>query len=192
MYSIKAEVDPSVQAPDFLDYKPRDDGPPTAVVDEMWTEPSRITPGSPLRVMARIRVLAPTDGVLVMSFYTSGRAVFAERDLGPSDFLMTPGTWLVSADIARVPIATGQYMFRFAILHEDSVDPEQTYEHAIAIGEAEFTLSGPVSARPGLLLESEWSTVLLDEATDGPAPASPETTSSPPEDRADHSRETVQ
>jgi ABC-type polysaccharide/polyol phosphate transport system ATPase subunit len=159
-----AETDPSIPAPQFLRFKVDAAAPQPVEIESMWTVPEIIRPYDPIVVAARITVHRPTVGVLVMTFFTSGRAVFAERDLGPSDFLLHEGTWIVTAEIPHIPIATGLYMFRFAILPEDSEDPEQTFENALATAQAEFTIDGPVSARPGLYLDTAWQAQQIESS----------------------------
>ncbi len=151
-----AEPDPTIDAPRFVPFEVIDGGPPAVTIDEMWTTPETISPNDPIDVSARINVHRPTEGIVVLSFFTGDRAVFAERDPGPSEFLLTPGEWVVTARIPRIPIATGSFLFRFAVLPEDSNDPAQQFETALATAQVAFTITGPVTARPGLALETDW------------------------------------
>jgi len=160
-----SEEDPTIPAPRYLRFEVDETAEPTVTIDSMWTDPEVVKPNDPIVVGARITVHKPTVGVLVMTFFTSGRAVFAERDLGPSEFLLHEGTWTVTASVPHIPIASGVYMFRFAILPEDSRDPAQTFKEALAVAQAVFTIDGAVSARPGIYLDTTWRT----EPTEIPA-----------------------
>jgi len=132
-------------------------------IDSIQITPDVIRSGDPVTVRAVITVLEPSDGVVVMSLFTSERAVFAERELGPSDFLARAGTWVVNAEVPAVPLATGRFQFRIAVLPEDDRHFDQEFPAALAVATTEFKIDGDVLARPGLKLQTRWS---VDPATD--------------------------
>lgn len=148
--------DSDLEVPQFFDYAIPSVLRHKVTIDRMEAEPRRIVPGAPVTIRARVTVREPVDGVLAMSIYTAERAVFAERELGPADFLRTPGTWVVEANIAAVPLNTGSYIMRFAVLPSDDRDFLQEYHQALAIGAAEFTIDGGLTARPGIVVSTDW------------------------------------
>lgn len=147
-----------VDVPVMIDYEPARDSPVS--IDEIAATPTKVTPNEAVSIVAKISVRRPTTGILVMSLSTSGHQVFAERDPGPSEFLLEEGTWTVTGHVPHLPLSSGSFTFRFAILPEDSPDPEQRFESALAIGECIVEVEGLINGRPGLCLATEWDTVL--------------------------------
>jgi len=144
--------------PVFEDYEDVDEDDPAAVIESIEAVPPIIEPRDPVTIRATIDVKRPIDGMVVMSLFTSDRAVFAEREPGPSDFLQRPGRWTVEARLRTVPLGTGRFQFRMAVLPEDDRDPHQAFRHAVCTGQAEVVIKGGLSGRPGILLDHEWVT----------------------------------
>ena len=135
---------------------------PTGLASKVTIEsiealPDVIKSGESITIRAVIKVKQPCEGMVVMSLFTSERAVFAERELGPSEFLKTPGTYVVSADIPSVPMAMGRFQFRIAVLPKDDRHLDQEFPAALAVASAEMKIDGEVMARPGLKLNTDWS-----------------------------------
>jgi len=166
-----AEADPEIGAGHMPTpvVAPADEGRVT--IESIETLPPRIPPGDPVVVRARIRVNEPSQGILVMSLFTSERALFARRVAGPTDFLATPGVWQIDAEIAGVPLSTGRYEFRFAVLREDDPHYSQEFPTAFAVADAEVLVEGELTERPGVHLSTRWRTSQVDGAecrtTDG-------------------------
>ncbi len=120
--------------------------------------PEQIYPNDPLTVRFTLEVVEPVDAELVMSIYTMGRAVFADPEIGPSQLLRERGTWTITATTARLPFSPGAFKVRIAAV--ERVDPEdhlQEHLGSFAILSCAFNVIGPPSTRPGLLLETTWS-----------------------------------
>lgn len=167
---LVSELDPEVGAT-FHDYIVTEQGRQAVTIDAIEAEPRCIRPGEPVTVRARITVHRPVDGIVVMSLYTSERAVFAERDPGPVDFLQSPGTWTVEARVASVPLAMGRFQFRFAVLPEDDPHHSQEFPTAFAVASTDVAIDGGVTARPGIKLDTTWvteTTPLLKSGRGGP------------------------
>lgn len=162
------EVDPDFEVPTYVDYTVPSVLRHKVTIDRIEASPRTIKPGGPIAIRARVTVREPIDGLLVMSIYTAERAVFAEREAGPATFLRTPGTWTVEAQVASVPLNTGTYIMRFAVLPSDDRHFHQEFPAALAIGSAEFTIDGGMTARPGIVVSTNWSVErLLDENPQG-------------------------
>ena len=127
------------------------------VIDHIEAVPPVIRSGDPVAIRATITVEEPCDGVVVMSLFTSERAVYAERELGPSDFLRSPGTVVVEASIDGVPLSPGRFQFRIAVLPEDDRHLDQEFPRALAVATTEMTIDGDLTARPGIKLGTRWS-----------------------------------
>lgn len=126
------------------------------VIDQIGVTPEVISSGDSVTITAVVSVVEPSDGVLVMSLFTSERAVYAERELGPSEFLSKPGVWTVEARIAAVPLATGRFQFRIAVLPEDDRHQDQEFPAALAVATTEMRIDGDMTARPGIKLQTDW------------------------------------
>lgn len=150
------EEDSDLEVPQFFDYAVPSVLLHKVTVDRIEASPRNIVPGAPVTIRARVTVREPIDGLLVMSIYTAERAVFAEREVGPAEFLKTPGTWIVEAHVASVPLNTGTYIMRFAVLPSDDRHFDQEFPAALAIGSAEFTIDGGMTARPGIVVSTDW------------------------------------
>lgn len=125
-------------------------------IESISVTPEVIESGDPVTIRAVIDVLQPCDGMVVLSLFTSERAVYAERELGPSDFLATPGRWVVEARIAAVPLATGLFHFRIAVLPEDDRHQDQEFPEALAVASTEMRIAGDLTERPGIKLHTQW------------------------------------
>jgi hypothetical protein len=142
--------------------------PGTVRVRELELCPSEIRPNDPLRFRFVLEVDEPVDAQLVMSIYTMGRAVFAEREEGPSEILAQPGEWEVSAEIPRLPFASGRFTLRVAVVRGHSADDHlQEHAGALATASANLNIVGKPSTRPGLLLETAWDATPLDHVRSG-------------------------
>ncbi len=128
-----------------------------AKIDSVQAIPSVIHSSDPLTIRAMITVNEPCEGAVVMSVFTAERAVFAERELAPSGFLSTPGTWTVEAHIPSVPFSPGRFQFRVAVLPEDDRHFDQEFPAALSLAIAEVQIDGDLTARPGVKLRTEWS-----------------------------------
>jgi hypothetical protein len=89
------------------------------VIEEIEALPPVIRSGDPVTIRAVINVVEPCDAVVVMSLFTSERAVYAERELGPDGWAAEPGRYVVEAAIEAVPLSPGRFQFRVAVLPED-------------------------------------------------------------------------
>lgn len=150
------EMDPEKGAV-FEDFRVPEEVEGMVRIDSIQAVPDVIQSSGPITIRATITVLQPCPGVVVMSLFTAERAVFAERELGPSEFLSTPGTWTVEADIPSVPISPGRFQFRIAVLPEDDRHFDQEFPAAYALASAEMKIDGDLMARPGIKLDTRWS-----------------------------------
>lgn len=159
-----AEEDPEVGA-QFLEYRVPAELRGAVRIDSIEALPQIIKPNESVTIRATVTVTRPTAGMLVMSIFTAERAVFAEREAGPSHFLGQPGQWVVEARIPAVPLGTGRFQARFAVLPEDDRHHEQTFPAALSVRTTGFEIDGGISARPGLKLAMDWTT---DQKRGGP------------------------
>jgi ABC-type polysaccharide/polyol phosphate transport system ATPase subunit len=136
--------------------EPPPDSP--VVVEDLEVVPPELEPNDPLQFRFRLRVHEAVEGLLVMSFYTMGRAAFAEPERGPGELLAAPGTYEVSGRIASFPVAPGRYHLRVAVLPADYEDDDYDHEflEALAKETVPFTVVGDFTRRPGLQLETTW------------------------------------
>jgi len=162
----RTEMDPEVGAT-FEDFRVPLQLKGKVHIDSIQALPDVIRSGDPVTIRATVTVVDPCPGVIVMSLFTSERAVFAERELGPSDFLSTPGTYVVEAVVPAVPLATGRFQFRIAVLPEDDRHYDQEFPAALAVANAELKIDGEPLARPGLKLGTSWS--VSPQGESGPA-----------------------
>lgn len=126
-----------------------------SIVGLRLEEPA-VASGGTLRFSFDLVVERPVEGLLVMSFYTVGRAAFAEPSEGPSHLLGQVGTHRVEGSFP-LPLAAGAYQLRIAVLAEhDPEDYDQEYREALAVANVPFTVVGAATRRPGLALDVRW------------------------------------
>jgi ABC-type polysaccharide/polyol phosphate transport system ATPase subunit len=114
--------------------------------------------GGELAFSFDLAVDRPTQGLVVMSFYTVGRAAFAEPSEGPSELLGQVGVHRIEGRFP-LPLAAGAYQLRIAVIPEHDIeDFDQEYRNAIAVASVPFTIVGEATRRPGLALDVRWST----------------------------------
>ncbi len=134
---------------------PPEDSP--VAVEDLELLPDAIVPGGALTFRFTLRVTEPVDARLVMSFYSIGRAAFAEPDEGPSELLATTGSWTVTGQIDSFPVAPGPYHLRVAVIPEhDPNDFDQEYLESLAKVTTPFTILGDPTHRPGLMFDTKW------------------------------------
>lgn len=150
------ELDPEAGAM-FEDFRVPPEIAGKVKIDSIQAIPDVIRSGEAITIRATITVNEACEGVVVMSLFTSERAVFAERELGPSDFLASPGTYIIEAEVPSVPMAMGRFQFRIAVLPQDDRHLDQIFPAALAVASAEMKIDGEVLARPGLKLRTNWS-----------------------------------
>ncbi len=149
-------------------------------IDSVQVTPDVICSGEGVAVRATITVMKPCPGAMVvMSLFTAERAVYAERELGPSEFLSTVGTWSVEATIPAVPLSPGRFQFRVVVLPQDDRHLDQEFPAALAVASTEMKIDGDLMARPGIKLDTQWTYEREQDAplegADHPAAADPET-----------------
>lgn len=126
-------------------------------LSDLVVEPSEIEPNERLRFSFRLDVDAEVDGALVMSIYTMGRAVFADREEGPAEVLRQPGSWEITGVTAPLPFASGSFQIRVAVVSgHDHQDFLQEHLEAFTSLTASFQVRGGLSTRPGLLIDTAW------------------------------------
>lgn len=150
------DADDEFEAARYYDYAVPASIRGTISIDAMRATPDVIAPGAPVTVRARITVREPIDGTIVLSIFTAERAVFAEREAGPSSFLSTPGTWDLEVQISSLPLNTGRYDIRLAILPEDDLGYEQIFPAALAFASDDVVVDASPTARPGIKLDLDW------------------------------------
>jgi len=149
-------TDAEVYAEDVAD--PVDDSPVT--IEDLEVVPDTFLPGDPLTFRFTLDVTMPAEGHIVMSFYSIGRAGFAEPEEGPSELLQQSGRWTVTGQIASFPIAPGPYHLRVAVIpFLDPNDFDQEHRQSLARSTVPFTVKGDATHRPGLKLDSRWEYV---------------------------------
>lgn len=127
-------------------------------IRDLVVEPEEIEPNERLRFRFRLEVDEEIDGSLVMSIYTMGRAVFADREEGPDEVLREPGAWEVTGATAPLPFASGAFQLRVAVVSgHDPNDFLQEHLEAFTSLTASFRVRGAPSTRPGLLVETSWT-----------------------------------
>jgi len=137
---------------------PREDSP--VAIEDLQVLPDAFFPGEPLTFRFTLVVTAPTEGRLVMSFYSIGRAAFAEPEEGPSELLGKVGRWTITGQIASFPIAPGPYHLRVAAVpYLDPDDFDQEFNHSLARSTVPFLIKGDATHRPGLKLDTSWESV---------------------------------
>lgn len=152
----KTEMDPEVGA-SFEDFQVPPSISGKVTIGSIKAIPEVIKSGDSITIQATITVHESCEGMVVMSLFTSERAVFAERDLGPAEFLATPGSYVVRAKVPNLPLATGRFQFRIAVLPEDDRHLGQEFPAALAVASTEMKIDGEINARPGLKLQTQWS-----------------------------------
>lgn len=119
--------------------------------------PNSIEPAAPVRFSFELVVEEGTEGILVMSFYTIGRAAFAEPEEGPSHLLATPGRWRIEGTITSLPVGPGPYHLRVAVIPaHDPDDFDHEFRNSLAVETVPFAVLGNPTRRPGILLEVTW------------------------------------
>ena len=145
-----------VYAEDIAD--PVEDSP--VAIEDLEVLPDVFLPGDPLTFRFTLEVTAPTEGRLVMSFYSIGRAAFAEPEEGPSELLEQTGRWTITGQIASFPIAPGPYHLRVAAIAAlDPDDFDQEFRQSLARSTVPFVIKGDATRRPGLKLDTRWEYV---------------------------------
>lgn len=125
---------------------------------DLVVEPAEIEPNDRLRFSFRLDVDEEVDGALVMSIYTMGRAVFADREEGPDEVLRQPGSWEITGVTAPLPFASGSFQLRVAVVNgRDVQDHLQEHLEAFTSLTASFRVLGALSTRPGLLIDTTWA-----------------------------------
>jgi len=142
---------------DHVEYHTPAEPEATVVIREMQVVPEVVATNGPIVIRAVIDVLEPTEGLLVVSLYTSDQAVFAEREPGPAEFLQHPGRWTVEVAIPYVPFSSGRFQFRFIVLPEDDRHYVQDFPAALAVADAAVLIDGDLTTRPGIRLPMTWS-----------------------------------
>ncbi|MFZ4434083.1 MAG: ABC transporter ATP-binding protein [Microthrixaceae bacterium] len=127
------------------------------VIEEIEALPPVIRSGDPVTIRAVINVVEPCDAVVVMSLFTSERAVYAERELGPDGWAAEPGRYVVEAAIEAVPLSPGRFQFRVAVLPEDDRHLDQEFPRALDVATTEVEIAGDLTARPGIRLGTRWT-----------------------------------
>lgn len=150
------EEDEDVAVP-HVEYQVPSELAGTVDIDDMELSPQVISSGDAVTVRATVTVHRPVAGLFAMSLFTADRAVYAEREAGPSDFLLRPGTWEVRAELPSVPLSAGRFQFRFVVLPEDDRSCEQRFPAALAVRTADLLIEGDLGTRPGLKLGTRWS-----------------------------------
>lgn len=163
---VVAEPDPEVPAARFIEYTVPASLLGKVTIDELVADPPVILPNQSVVIRAQITVRVPIKGLIVMSVYTSERAIFAEREAGPVDLLTVPGCYTVEARIAAVPLGTGKFDVRLAVLPEDDRHHDQIYPEALAIRTTELEIDGGLTARPGVKFDMTWEARLEHDLTD--------------------------
>lgn len=153
------DLDPQVGAI-YEDFRVPPSREGQVTIESMSVTPEVIESGGSVVISAVIDVLEPCEGMVVLSLFTSERAVYAERELGPSEFLATRGRWKVEAAIAAVPLATGRFNFRIAVLPKDDRHQDQDFPEALAVAASEMRIGGDLTERPGIKLQTRWASTL--------------------------------
>src|SRR5690606_12824135 len=94
------------------------------------------------------------DLVLVSSLYWSGYATFALPDELPSEFLETPGRYLIEVDYPFIPASSSTTTWQLAVIrtNEELEDAEQLFPNAIDRLTTQLRITGPITPRPGINL----------------------------------------
>lgn len=147
-FEYAADAADDVEALDLGDFRP-------VVIHSIVSDPPEIPSGGGFVLRAEIEVKVPTrDLVLVSSLYWAGYATFALPDELPSEFLQTPGKYLVEVDYSFIPASSSTTTWQLAIIraNEELEDAEQLFPNAIDRLTTQLRITGPVTPRPGINL----------------------------------------